>query len=96
MRTWTPKTMADENAVISLAHWIADLNYMKERCPDEVGEIERTKRNIEFSLYECDKAGVPWYMQNSIICMYEDYRTIYKQDIMTSIDQINARYTEGR
>lgn len=76
------KNQAQKNAIEALAYHIADVNYMRERQGDDWPEIFRTKKTISLCFEILDKLGVPFWVQNSVICYAEDWRR-YQSNYMS-------------
>lgn len=56
-----------------LAYHIADLNYMRE-CGENNAELELKRKTISFAFNQLDKSGVPFWVQNTVICWAEEWR----------------------
>lgn len=63
--------------ISALAYRIADLAYLKERyTPEEAKhELETSRRTLEECIFPVlDSLGVPFWVQNSVICAAENWR----------------------
>lgn len=68
------------NALDSLAYWVADLHYMRERFGDDEPELKRARATIEKCLFpQLDSLGVPFWVQNSVICWASNWRNTKRQ-----------------
>lgn len=76
------KNQAQKNEIEALAYHIADLSYMRERQGNDWPEISRTKKTISLCFEILDKLGVPFWVQNSVICYAEDWRR-YQSNYMS-------------
>lgn len=71
---------AQFDALNGLSYWIADIAYIKERCPDDVHAISKAQRTISESCFpELDKLNVPFWVQNTVICYSENWRATQSQ-----------------
>lgn len=62
-------------ALDGLAYWIADLHYMREKWGENEPELQRARDTIEKCCFpELDRLGVPFWVQNSVICWAENWR----------------------
>lgn len=72
------------NALESLAYWIADLHYIKERYGENDPELETCRKTIEKCCFpSLDALQVPFWVQNTVICWAENWRN-YKDQYFTS------------
>ena len=78
-------TQAAYNALCGLAYRIADNAYMIERygADDTKTEREQNRKTISGLFAELDSMRVPFWVQNTVICWAENWRT-YKTDCLTS------------
>lgn len=62
-------------ALEGLAYWIADLHYMREKWGENEPELQRARDTIEKCCFpRLDRMGVPFWVQNSVICWAENWR----------------------
>lgn len=72
-------TTEQRAAIEGLAFWVANQKYIEERFGVDDPEIKRCRDTICLCLFpELDALGVPFWVQNSIICWSENWRN-YKQ-----------------
>ena len=57
-----------------LRYWIANKCRMRERYGDDEPELERCHKTICSIFDELDKNGVPYWVQNTICMIQEDWR----------------------
>ena len=62
-----------------LAYWIADTNYIKERYGSNDPELKKCNDTIIDLFDDLDGAGVPFMVQNNIICWAEIWRNYKKE-----------------
>lgn len=67
-------------ALLGLAYWIADSAYIRERSPKDP-ELQVIHETIHSLFDELDALGVPFWVQNSVICFAEDWRRYRSQYI---------------
>lgn len=65
---------AQRNALEGLAYWIADSNYIKERCGASDPELIQVDKTIKLIFSELDALGVPFWVQNSVVFFASDWR----------------------
>ena len=66
-------------ALESLAYWIADENYIRERFGNNDNEIQVCHKTITLCCFpECDNLQIPFWVQNTVVCFAENWRQ-YKQ-----------------
>lgn len=71
-------TKEQQKELESLAYWIADLNYIKERHGKDDPELETCRKTIDFIFSRLDELETPFSIQNNVICFFEDWRN-YKE-----------------
>ena len=80
----------------ALAYWIADVNYLRERHPQEKTEIQKADASVHDMFDKLDKMRVPFWIQNSVIAFAESWRR-YKSDyIVEYLCKHNAMILDGR
>lgn len=57
-----------------LAFWIANKSYIRERFGDSEPELLNCHKTIIDLFDELDRAAVPFWVQNSVICWAENWR----------------------
>lgn len=66
---------AQRAALEGLAYWVADSRYIRERYGDEEPELLRCADTLSKCIFpELDRMGVPFWVQNAVICFSEDWR----------------------
>lgn len=67
------------NTLRGLAYWVADENYIRERHGASDPELAVCRDTITKSIFpELDRLQVPFWVQNSVIAIAENWRQ-YKQ-----------------
>lgn len=72
----------------SLAYWIADRAWSRERGELDEYENRRTDTTIRAIFDQLDRLGVPYWAQNAVICWAEDWRRTLCEDLR---DAMRAR-----
>lgn len=72
---------AQRNALEGLAYWVADVNYIIERFGVDGPERESAHKSVLLAFQELDALGVPFWVQNSVVCFAENWRR-YKSEYM--------------
>lgn len=67
-------TKEQRNALEGLAYRIADSAYMRERFGNDEPELKQNEKTISGLFDELDRMGVPFWVQNSVICFAENWR----------------------
>lgn len=62
------------NALEGLKYWIAEKAYTQEREPADAVELHRIGETVRDSFAQLDRLGVPYWVQNSVLCWAEDWR----------------------
>ena len=62
------------SALEGLAYRIADTEYMREKYGFNEPELSQNEKTISSLFDELDRLGVPFWVQNSVICFSEDWR----------------------
>ena len=62
------------SALEGLAYRIADSAYMRERFGNDEPELRQNEKTISGLFDELDRLGVPFWVQNSVICFSENWR----------------------
>lgn len=83
--TTTPAQRAE---LESLAYWIADRAWIRERGKLDEYEDRRTNTTIRAIFDRLDRLGVPYWVQNAVICWAEDWRRTMREDLR---DAMRAR-----
>lgn len=68
------KNQEQRNALEGLAYHVADVNYIKERYGVNDPEFKKADKNVSCSFEHLDRLGVPFWVQNAVICFAEDWR----------------------
>ena len=77
------KNREQKNAIEGLAYHVADVNYIKERYGVNGPEFKKADQNVYLSFDTLDRLGVPFWVQNSVICFSENwrqYKSVYMDD----------------
>ena len=69
------------NAIEGLAYWVADVNYIIERFGANDPEYKKADSNVLYQFEVLDRLGVPFWVQNSVICFAENWRR-YKSEYL--------------
>lgn len=73
------------NALEGLAYWVADENYIRERFGRDDAEIKICHDTICKCIFpECDRLGIPFWVQNSVVAIGENWRR-YKENYFSSL-----------
>ena len=77
------------NALSGLAYRIADNAYMLERYGRDESEIERQEnhKTILGLFDQLDALRVPFWVQNTIICTFEDWRRYKTEYLYQALEQ---------
>ena len=67
-------TKEQRNALEGLAYRIADSAYMRERFGNDEPELKKNEKTISGLFDLLDRLGVPFWVQNSVICFSENWR----------------------
>lgn len=62
------------NALEGLAYWVADVNYIIERYGANDPEYKKAHNSVLLSFETLDRLGVPFWVQNSVVCFAENWR----------------------
>lgn len=83
--TATPEQRAE---LEGLAYWITDRAWSRERGKLDEYENRRTDTTIRAIFDQLDRLGVPYWVQNAVICWAEDWRRAMQEDFR---DAMRAR-----
>ena len=73
-------TKEQRNALEGLAYWVADENYIRERYGNNDNEIQVCRKTITECIFpDLDRLEVPYWVQNSVISIAENWRR-YKEN----------------
>ena len=72
----------------NLAYFHADIHYLRERHPEEKGEIEKVHKTICFDFELLDALRVPFWVQNTVLAFSESWRR-YKAEYLR--DYLNTK-----
>lgn len=72
----------------SLAYWISDRAWSRERGKLDEYEDRRTDTTIRAIFDRLDRLGVPYWVQNAVICWAENWRRTMREDLR---DAMRAR-----
>ena len=77
-----------------LSYWVADLNYIKERCGEDDPELKHCRDTIEKIIFpKLDKLNVPFWVQNTVICFSENWRRT-KEEYLSNFLKSKEIYIE--
>ena len=62
------------NALEGLAYWVADVNYIIERYGVSDPEYKKAHNSVLLCFESLDRLGVPFWVQNSVVCFAENWR----------------------
>lgn len=82
-------TREQRNALEGLAYRIADSAYMRERYGNSEPELKQNEKTISGLFDELDRLGVPFWVQNSIICLSENWRKYIQFGIIEPMKEKN-------
>lgn len=68
-------------ALRGLAYHVADVNYIKEKYGASDPEYKKADSNVLYQFEVLDRLGVPFWVQNSVICFAENWRR-YKSEYL--------------
>ena len=74
-------TPAQRAELEGLAYWIADRAWSRERGKLDALEDRRTGDTIRAIFDALDRLGVPYWVQNAVICWSEDWRRTMQEDL---------------
>jgi hypothetical protein len=74
----------------ALKFWAVEMAYLNEREPENEADKKRAHDTIIFN-FEClDRAGVPFWVQNVVVCEYQhDYKKSYTSNLMQLLESNN-------
>lgn len=67
-------TIETRGMIEGLSYWISDIEYIKERFGVDDPELSISRKTVESLFDKLDKAGVPFWVQNSVIAFASDWR----------------------
>ena len=82
-------TKEQSNALEGLAYRIADSAYMRERFGDDEPELKQNEKTISGLFDLLDRLGVPFWVQNSVICFSENWRKYIQFGIFEPMKEKN-------
>ena len=65
----------------SLAYWMAEISYCREKAPDDIGFLNKADKTIHFLFNQLDWAGVPFWAQNSALAIGENWREYERRNL---------------
>lgn len=74
-------TREQRDELEGLAYWIADRAWSRERGELDEYEDSRTDNTIRAIFDALDRLGVPYWVQNAVICWAEDWRRTMQEDL---------------
>lgn len=82
-------TQAQYNALSGLAFRIADNSYMIERYgrPAVSNELKENHNTIIGLFSDLDRLGVPFWVQNTVICWAEDWRRFKSGSMLSAFEK---------
>lgn len=81
-------TREQRDELEGLAYWIADRAWSRERGELDEHEDHRTDTTIRAIFNALDRLGVPYWVQDAVICWAEDWRRTMQEDFR---DAMRAR-----
>lgn len=58
-----------------LKFWLVEKSWLQEREPDNTADIHRAHETICFILQKLDRLGVPFWVQNVVLKLQDNWRT---------------------
>lgn len=86
-RSYTP-TREQRAELESLAYWVSDRAWSRERGKLDEYEDRRTDTTIRAIFDQLDRLGVPYWVQNTVLHWAEDWRRTMCEDLR---DAMRAR-----
>lgn len=77
------------NALEGLAHWIAELNWLRERKEEDAHWFEQARESIALCFKRCDVLGISFRTQNSVIVWAEDWRNLKREGVSDMLKRKN-------
>lgn len=65
----------------SLTYWMAEISYCREKDPDDIGFLNKANKTIHFLFDQLDRAGVPFWVQNSVLAIGENWREYERRNL---------------
>lgn len=81
-------TREQRDKLEGLAYWISDRAWSRERGKLDEYEDRRTDTTIRAIFDRLDRLGVPYWVQNAVICWAEDWRRTMREGLR---DAMRAR-----
>ena len=78
-------TKTQKNLLQGLAYWIANNRYMREKFGDSDPELKVVNDTIHALFDSLDRAGVPFWVQNSVIICAENWRRYHSIGIESDL-----------
>lgn len=75
------ENMGQVYALQGLAYHVADVNYIKEKYGENDPEYKKADSNVLYQFEVLDRLGVPFWVQNSVVCFAENWRR-YKAEYL--------------
>ena len=76
---------AQHDELTALSYWIADRACSRERGELDEHEQRRTASTIRAIFDALDRLGVPYWVQNAVVCWSEDWRRTLCEDLRTAM-----------
>lgn len=79
-----------------LKFWAVEMAYLNEREPENVADKKRAHDTIIFNFEQLDRAGVPFWVQNIVVCEYQhNYRNSYRSNLVELLQGNNVTVKEA-
>lgn len=85
-------TINDRQLIVlkGIAYRIADIHFLKERYGDDAKhEIEVSRKTLTSLFAEADKENIPFFVQNTVLCFFENWRNYLNTDVVTYLINLN-------
>ena len=82
-------TKEQRNALEGLAYRIADTAYTRERFGSDEPELKKNEKTISGLFDLLDSLGVPFWVQNSVVCFAENWRKYIQLGIFEPMKEKN-------
>lgn len=72
-----------------LKFWLVEKAWLQEREPENVGEIHRAHNTICFIFEMLDHEGVPFWVQNAVLELQDDWRKASSINLVSFLQDKN-------
>jgi hypothetical protein len=75
--------------LLSLKFWLVEKAWLREREPNNIADITKAHRTILFVFEKLDRLQVPFWVQNCVLNLQDDWRKLSAANLAIYLQKFN-------